>query len=226
MRMLVVEDDASIAASLRQALQRAGNLIDVSRDGRSALAQIEGWNYDCIILDLGLPDLDGLEVLRRIRRDNDHTPVLIVTARDETADKILGLDLGADDYVPKPFELSELEARIRAVTRRAIARRGDDVTAGRLRLSMADSRVFLDEEPVELSPREFAVLECLLLRQGRVVSKRQLLDLFSDWDTGPSENAAELYVHRVRKKIEGSGCNIRTLRGFGYLLQIDDNAKG
>ncbi|MET0984078.1 MAG: response regulator transcription factor [Steroidobacteraceae bacterium] len=224
MRMLVVEDDAAIAESLRRALQRTGTMVDVSRDGKTALAQIGGWSYDCIILDLGLPDMDGMEVLRRIRRDHDHTPVLIVTARDETADKVSGLDLGADDYVPKPFELSELEARIRAVTRRAIARRGDDVTAGRLRLSMVESRVFLDEAPLDLSPREFAVLECLLLRLGRVVSKRQLLDLFSDWDAEPSENAAELYVHRVRKKIDGSGCNIRTLRGFGYLLQVDGGA--
>lgn len=224
MRMLVIEDDASIAESLQRALQRSGNLIDVSRDGKTALAQIGGWNYDCIILDLGLPDIDGMEVLRRIRRDHDHTPVLIVTARDETGDKVQGLDLGADDYVAKPFELSELEARIRAVTRRAIARRGHDVTAGRLRLSMTESRVFLDDVAIDLSRREFAVLECLLLRQGRVVSKRQLLDLFSDWDAEPSENAAEIYVHRVRKKIDGSGCNIRTLRGFGYLLQVNDAA--
>jgi two-component system, OmpR family, response regulator len=222
MKMLVVEDDASIADGLRRALQRAGNTIDVSRDGATALAALDGWTYDCIILDLGLPDMDGTEVLRRIRRENDQTPVLIVTARDDTAGKVQGLDLGADDYIPKPFELSELEARIRAVTRRSIAHQGDDVTAGRLRLSMTEARVFLDAEPIDLSPREFAVLQCLMLRQGRVVSKRQLLDQFSTWGEEPSENAVELYVHRVRKKIEGSDCNIRTLRGFGYLLQLDE----
>lgn len=222
MKLLVVEDDPPIAVGLQRALGRGGNAVDVSRDGRSALGALGSTDYDCIVLDLGLPDIDGTEVLRQLRRAKQHTPVVILSARDDTQDRVLGLDLGADDYIAKPFDLAELEARIRAVTRRAIARRGDDISIGHLRLSQSERRVFIDRFAVDLSPREFAVLECLLLRHGRVVSKRQLLDQISSWDTAePSESAVELYVHRVRRKIEHSGCTIRTLRGFGYLLQVD-----
>lgn len=219
--MLVVEDDPPIAAGLQRSLRRGGNAVDVSVDGRSALLAIGEADYDCVILDLGLPDIDGTQVLRELRRKNRQTPVVILTARDDTADRVLGLDLGADDYIAKPFALNELEARIRAVTRRAIARRGDDVTIGELRLSLSERRVFIGDKAVDLLPREFAVLECLLLRHGRVVAKRQLLAQIGGWDAELSENAVELYVHRVRRKIENSGCTIRTLRGFGYLLQVD-----
>ena len=131
-------------------------------------------DYDCIILDLGLPDIDGTEVLRLVRRQNQHTPVVILSAREEAPDRVLGLDLGADDYVPKPFDLGELEARIRAVTRRSIARRGADILVGELRLSLSERQAYVAGKPTPLVPREFAVLECLLLRQGQVVSKRQL----------------------------------------------------
>lgn len=221
MRLLVVEDDPPIAAGLQRALRRSGNAVDLSRDGNSALLALGEADYDCVILDLGLPDIDGTQVLRQMRRQNQHTPVVILSARDDKADRVLGLDLGADDYIAKPFDLEELEARIRAVTRRAIARRGDDVTIGRLRLCLSQRQVFIEDKAAELLPREFAVLECLLLRHGRVVSKRQLLEQVSGWDAELSENAIELYVHRVRRKIEGAGVSIRTLRGFGYLLQVD-----
>lgn len=221
MRFLVVEDDAPIAAGLQRALRRGGNAVDLSVDGRSALQAISQADYDCVILDLGLPDIDGTQVLRQMRRQNQQTPVVILSAREDKADRVLGLDLGADDYIAKPFDLEELEARIRAVTRRAIARRGDDITIGDLRLSLSERQVFIGQKPADLLPREFAVLECLLLRHGRVVSKRQLLEQISGWDAELSENAVELYVHRVRRKIEHSGCTIRTLRGFGYLLQVD-----
>lgn len=221
MRLLVIEDDAPIAAGLQRSLRRGGNAVDVSRDGRSALLALNEADYDCVILDLGLPDIDGTQILRQMRRQNQQTPVVILSARDETADRVLGLDLGADDYIAKPFALDELEARIRAVTRRATARRGDDITIGKLRLSLSQRQVFIGSRAAELVPREFAVLECLLLRQGRVVSKRQLLEQIGGWDAELSENAVELYVHRVRRKIEHSGCTIRTLRGFGYLLDVD-----
>ena len=224
MRLLVVEDDRPIALSLQRALQRDGNIVDLSHDGQSALGVLVDGSYDCIVLDLGLPDIDGTEVLRRLRKQRQHTPVVILSARDDPPDRVLGLDLGADDYVVKPFDLDELEARIRAVTRRGLARRGGDVEIGRLRLSMVERRVFIDADPVELSPREFAILECLMLRHGRVVSKRQLLESVDGWDSGMSENAVELYVHRVRKKIERSGSSIQTLRGFGYLMQVDEPA--
>jgi two-component system OmpR family response regulator len=221
MHLLVVEDDAPIAESLKRALQRSGNVVDVSHDGGSALSAVGSSDYDCVVLDLGLPDIDGTQVLRQLRSTERHTPVVILSARDDTADRVLGLDLGADDYIAKPFELDELEARIRAVIRRAIARRGDDVVIGGLRMSLRERRIYIRGDAVDLSPREFAVLECLLLRHGCVVSKRQLLELIGGGDTDLSENAAELYVHRVRRKIEHSGCVIRTLRGFGYLLQVD-----
>lgn len=221
MRLLLVEDDAPIAASLQRALRRSGNAVDVSANGRSALDAIGEADYDCVILDLGLPDIDGTEVLRQVRRQNQHTPVVILSAREDAPDRILGLDLGADDYVPKPFDLGELEARIRAVTRRSIARRGDDVSVGDLRLSLKERKVYVAGTATPLLPREFAVLECLLLRHGRVVSKRDLLEQITGWDAELSETAVELYVHRVRRKIEHSSCVIRTLRGFGYLLQLD-----
>ncbi len=221
MRLLIVEDDAPIAASLQRTLARSGNAVDVSINGRTALHAIGEADYDCVILDLGLPDIDGTEVLRQVRRHNQKTPIVILSAREDAADRVLGLDLGADDYVAKPFNLSELEARIRAVTRRAIARRGNDISVGELRLSLGRRMAFVSERAINFLPREFAVLECLLLRQGRVVSKRHLLEQITGWDTDLSEAAVELYVHRVRRKIEGSGCAIRTLRGFGYLLQLD-----
>jgi DNA-binding response OmpR family regulator len=221
MKLLVVEDDLPIAVGLQRALGRSGNVVDLRHDGRSALSALIDADYDCIVLDLGLPDIDGTQVLRQLRRRHRHTPVVILSARDDTSDRIFGLDLGADDYVAKPFDLAELEARVRAVTRRAIARRGDDVSVGRLRLSLSERRVFIDRHVVDLSPREFAVLECLLLRHGRVVSKRHLLEHLSEGDAEISEGAIELYVHRVRRKIEYSGCAIRTLRGFGYLLQVE-----
>ena len=224
MHLLVVEDDAPIAESLKRALQRSGNVVDVSHDGGSALTAVGSSAYDCVVLDLGLPDMDGTQVLRQLRSSDRQMPVVILSARDETADRVLGLDLGADDYIAKPFELDELEARIRAVIRRAIARRGDDVVIGDLRLSLAERRIYIRGDAVDLSPREFSVLECLLLRHGCVVSKRQLLELIGGGDTDLSENAAELYVHRVRRKIERSGCVIRTLRGFGYLLQLDGDS--
>jgi DNA-binding response OmpR family regulator len=221
MKLLIVEDDHDIASGLQRSLQRSGNAVELSRDGRSALLAVGVHDYDCIVLDLGLPDIDGTQVLRQMRHRKVQTPVVILSARDDTGDRVLGLDLGADDYVVKPFEVDELEARIRAVTRRAFARRGDDLGAGALRMSLTERRVYIREQGVDFSPREFSVLECLLLRQGRVVGKRQLLELIDDRDSEPSEGAVELYVHRVRRKIENSGCSIRTLRGFGYLLQVD-----
>ncbi len=220
MRLLVVEDDAPIAHGLQRALQHGGNAVDLSSDGRSALRAVAETDYDCVILDLGLPDIDGMQVLRQLRDEGLQTPVVILSARDDTADRVRGLDLGADDYMAKPFALDELEARIRAVARRALARRGDDLRVGELRFSQSERRAYIGERPLELLPREFSVLECLLLRQGRVVSKRHLLKHLGG-ESELSENAVELYVHRVRRKIENSGCTIRTLRGFGYLLQIE-----
>lgn len=223
MRLLVVEDDAEIAVGLRNALVRSGNRVDVTRDGLSALNAIREADYDCVLLDLGLPDFDGIELLRKIRAEGRATPVVVVTARDQAPERVRGLDVGADDYVLKPFDLDELEARLRAVARRAIASRGGDIVVRNLTLSLGRKAFFVGDEPIDLLPREYAVLECLVLRHGRVVAKRQLLEHIAGWNGSLSETAVELYVHRVRRKIERSGCSIRTLRGIGYLLEADES---
>jgi len=224
MRLLVVEDDVQIADAIARGLARSDHQVDCLADGQQALAALAAQSYDLIILDLGLPGVDGYAVLRSLRARESHTPVLILSARDELKDRVQGLDLGADDYLVKPFEFSELEARIRAITRRALAGAGGDVTVGGLSYRLVERRMYLQEVPLELSPREFGVLEILTLRRGRVVSKSSIQDHLCTWGDELSDSAIELYVHRVRRKLDGAGLTIRTVRGFGYLLQADDAA--
>jgi len=218
-RLLVVEDDLEIAHGLVTALRRSGHAVDVAHRCADALAALGTQTYELVVLDLGLPDEDGLTVLRTVRARNQALPVLILTARDALPARVRGLDLGADDYMLKPFDYSELEARIRAITRRAMAGRAGDVRVGRLTLKSAERGVFVDDALLELSPREFGVLEVLLLRNGRVVSKAQIQAHLCDWSAELTDSAIELYVHRVRRKLESAGVEIRTVRGFGYLLQ-------
>jgi DNA-binding response OmpR family regulator len=222
MRLLLVEDDAQIADSLARGLRRGGDTVDVHGNGRDADAALRGAGYDLMILDLGLPDRDGTAVLSELRGRDDHTPVLVLTARDELSDRVRALDLGADDYLTKPFEFAELQARIRAIARRAIARAGGDIGVGSLRFNQVQRQAYADDAPLDLPPRELAVLEVLLLRRGRVVSKAQIQQHLCDWDQELTEGAIELYVHRVRKKLEGTGVTLRTVRGLGYLLQHPD----
>lgn len=222
MRILVVEDDDSIADAVMHGLRRSGHVTERLADGESTDATLHREHFDAIILDLGLPRVDGLTLLRRIRDRGDNTPVLILSARDTLDVRIRGLDAGADDYIYKPFEMAELEARLRAVTRRAIARSGGDVTVGPLRLKPSERRFYLDDAPLELSPREYAVLEVLLLRHGQVISKAQIQNRLNDWNEELTEAAIELYVHRIRRKLSGSSATIRTVRGFGYLLHSDE----
>jgi two-component system OmpR family response regulator len=222
MRLLVVEDDPQIADALARGLGRSGHHVDRLGNGQDALGALDSQDYDLVILDLGLPGVDGYTVLRSLRRREKHTPVLILSARDELKDRVHGLDLGADDYLVKPFEFSELEARIRAIARRALAGTGSDITAGTLCYRMAERRIYVNDVAVELSPREFGVLEILLLRRGRVVSKASIQDYLCTWGDELTESAIELYIHRVRKKIDRAGVTIRTVRGFGYLLQTSD----
>jgi DNA-binding response OmpR family regulator len=221
-RILVVEDDDTIADAVMHGLRRSGHVTERLADGESADATLHHEHFDAIILDLGLPGVDGLTLLRRMRGRGDNTPVLILSARDTLDVRIRGLDDGADDYIYKPFEMAELEARLRAVARRAIARSGGDVAVGPLRLKPGERRFYLDGTPLELSPREYAVLEVLLLRHGQVISKAQIQNRLSDWNEELTEAAIELYVHRIRRKLSGSIATIRTVRGFGYLLQSDD----
>jgi len=218
MKILVVEDDTVLAAALTRALNQAAYTVDLVEDGEEANRVLDANTYDLVVLDIALPKLDGMAVLRRLRDRRSHVPVLILTARDTLEDRVAGLDLGADDYLTKPFDLPEFEARVRALIRRGHYNAGTSMTHGDLRFDTAGRRLFHDEEPIELSARELAVIELLLSRQGRVVSKEQMIDHLFGFGDDVGTNAIEVYVHRVRKKLEPFGVDIRTVRGMGYLL--------
>jgi two-component system response regulator QseB len=219
MRVLVVEDDRMIAKGLHTALRQDGYAVDGVGDGRSASEALRTARFDVVLLDLGLPERDGLEVLRELRRRGDATPVIIVTARDDVSNRIEGLDAGADDYIIKPFDLDEVAARMRSVLRRA-AGRGDPCIRHRgITLNPVSHAVERDGEPVVLSAHEFSVLEALLQRPGAVLSRAQLEDRLYGWSDSIESNAVEVYVHGLRRKL-GSDA-IRTLRGVGYFVPKD-----
>ena len=216
--MLVVEDDSVLAAALVRALNQGGYAVDHAADGDAANLALAANIYDVVVLDIALPKVDGLSVLRRLRDRRAHVPVLILTARDSLDERVEGLDLGADDYMTKPFDLPEFEARVRALIRRAQVNVGSEMTHGRLRFDTVARRLFHDDIPVDLSARELALTELLLARQGRVVSKEQMIDQLFGFGDEVGSNAIEVYVHRVRRKLEPYGVEIRTVRGMGYLL--------
>jgi two-component system OmpR family response regulator len=218
MRILVVEDDAILAAALTRALTQSAYAVDLVEDGEAANHALAGTTYDLVVLDITLPKIDGLSVLRRLRDRRSQVPVLILTARDTLEDRVTGLDLGADDYMTKPFDLPEFEARVRALIRRGHNTPGTSMVHGRLRLDVAARRLFHDEQPNEMSARELALTELLLARQGRVVSKEQIIDHLFGFGDDVGSNAIEVYVHRVRRRLEPFGIEIRTVRGMGYLL--------
>ena len=218
MRILLAEDDAMLADAISRALSQSAHAVDVARDGTQADAALAADAYDLAILDVGLPGFDGFEVLRRLRNRRSRVPVLILSVRDSVEDRVTGLDLGADDYLTKPFHLFELEARVRALIRRAHEMPSPEIVHGRVRLDMAGRRLYCDGQPVELTSREFATAEMLLMRVGRVVTKQQLVDQLYGWEEGLSSNAVEVLVHRLRKKLEPTGIDIRTIRGMGYLV--------
>lgn len=225
MRLLVAEDDPILADALAHSLRAAGHVVDVVGDGGAADAALASSSFDTVVLDLGLPRLDGLEVLRRLRARRSTVPVLILTAHDSVEDRVRGLDLGADDYLAKPFELAELEARLRALARRAGHGGHPLVEHGALTFDTVGRIARLHGEVVELSARELGVLEILLSREGRLVSKEQIVDHLCRWDEGVSENAVEVYMHRLRRKLEPGGVKITTLRGLGYCLNPPRAAK-
>jgi two-component system OmpR family response regulator len=218
LRILVAEDDASLAEALQFTLSQAGHAVDWVADGAAADAMLKADVFSLAILDLGLPKLDGLEVLRRLRRRNPELPVLILSAREKPEEKVAGLDLGADDYLVKPFSLSELQARVRALLRRGHAAVPVIVEYGRLKYDMVERTAALNGSSVALSAHETGVLDVLVRRFGRVVSKEQLVEQLYSYDREVSQNAIEVYVHRLRKKLSGGGVNVRTLYGRGYLL--------
>lgn len=214
MRVLLVEDDPMIGESVRKGLQQDGFAVDWVRDGASAEAAWRAYPFDLMLLDLGLPRKDGLEVLRILRRAGENLPVLIVTARDAVRDRVAGLDAGADDYLVKPFDLDELAARMRALLRRRGGRADPLLRHGDLVLNPATREVSLAGEPVTLSPREFALLEALLDRPGTVLSRTQLEDRIYGWDQEVESNAVEVHIHALRRKLGAEF--IRNVRGVGY----------
>lgn len=224
MRILIAEDDSILADGLSRSLRQNGFAVDAVHDGASADAALAAQPFDLLILDIGLPKLNGLEVLRRMRARNSHMPVLILTAADSIEQRVKGLDLGADDYMAKPFALSELEARVRALTRRGAGGGPTVLRHGRLCFDQVGRVVTIDEQAIELSAREVSLLEILLQRCGRMVSKKQLVDHLCEWGEEVSTNAIEVYVHRLRKKLE-PGVKIATVRGLGYCLERDTGAQ-
>ncbi|MGO9949608.1 MAG: response regulator [Steroidobacteraceae bacterium] len=216
MRVLLVEDDGMIAQGLQTALRQAGFAVDWMRDGLSAAAALKTSAFDVMLLDLGLPHRDGIDVLRELRKRGDKTPVIILTARDEIQHRIAGLDAGADDYVVKPFDLDEVMARMRSVLRRATGRGDSTIQHGELRLDLKARTIERSGTPVSLSAHEYAVLEALLQRPGAVLSRSQLEDRLYGWDEQIGSNAVEVYIHGLRRKL-GSDV-IRTLRGVGYFV--------
>ena len=219
MRILLAEDDAVLADGLSRALREVGYAVDVVTDGQQADAALSTQECDLLILDLGLPKISGLEVLRHARASNNHTPVLILTAADSVEQRVQGLDLGADDYMAKPFSLSELQARARALTRRQGGFDQSRLQLGSLSFEQVSRSAHVNGQLLELSAREVSVLEVLLTRAGRLVSKDQILDHLCEWGDEVSHNAIEVYVHRLRKKLEVSGITINTIRGLGYCLE-------
>ena len=217
MKLLLVEDDELIRDSLSLALTRKGYVIDQAVNGLEATSAVRVNQYDLILLDLGLPGLDGLEVLKEIRKGS--TPVIIITARDTVDDRIRGLDLGANDYLVKPFHVGELEARIRAAARKSFWQNKTELTYGSLTFDTNLKSLKIEDKPVELTPREVGILETLLKNANKTVSKRQLIESTSGVDGETSENAIEIMIHRLRKKLDPANISITTIRGFGYCLK-------
>ncbi|HET6514176.1 MAG TPA: response regulator [Thermodesulfovibrionales bacterium] len=225
MRILIVEDDNVLADGLLRSMRNAGYTADCLTTGDDADNLLHQEIHDLVILDLGLPRMDGFQVLQRLRQRKSGIPVLILTARGSLEDRVKGLDLGADDYLAKPFDLPELTARVRALMRRVYSKNSDELCLGSLCLDIKAQRVTLGGKALGVSAREIAVLETLLRRPGGVVSKGQIVKGFCDWDSDISDNAVEVYVHRLRKKLVGSGIIIRTVRGLGYMLDQPTDPK-
>ncbi|OWY34938.1 response regulator transcription factor [Herbaspirillum aquaticum] len=216
MNVLLVEDDPVLTDGLSRVLNSHGFTVHTVNNGNDALSQ--RFNAAVLVLDIGLPGIDGFEVLRRMRANGNNTPVLLLTARDTIPDRVHGLELGADDYLVKPFATPELVARIKALIRRSTPQPAQ-LTVGGLSLDNATKRADIDGRKIELSLREWTVLEYLMQHASRVVSKQQIIDAVLPWGEDFTINAVEVYVSRIRLKIADSGVVIRTIRGFGYMLE-------
>jgi two-component system, OmpR family, response regulator TctD len=218
-RILLVEDNRQLSEWLARTLERGRYAVECAYDGEEADRRLRSEHYDLVILDLALPNMEGEEVLRLLRKRNDNVPVLILTARNTPEGRVGGLDGGADDYVSKPFDVAELEARIRVLLRRHANQRNPILSCGNLSFDSNTRLFFIGEKPLALTPREHAVLETLMMKAGKTVSKQSLADTLYTLDDNVSPDAIEIYVHRLRKKMEGCDASVVTLRGLGYLLR-------
>ncbi|WP_185984540.1 response regulator transcription factor [Aureimonas mangrovi] len=224
MRMLLVEDNEDLGDAVNRHLRNAGHSVEWVRTGELALESAAMERFDAIILDLTLPGRDGLSVISQLRREKSAIPILVVTARSEIDDRVSLLDQGADDYLVKPFDLREMEARLRALLRRRSGETTSVVKAGALTLDVAGHSVRVRGEPVDLGRREFRLLEIFLARRETVVPKERLMGQLFSYDEAVSTNALELYVSRLRRKLEGSGVEIVTVRGIGYVARVHGDA--
>ncbi len=219
MRVLLVEDDRALSLGIRHALESEGWSVDWLADGEQAVSVGLQGEHDMAVLDLGLPRKSGMEVLRTWRARGAHLPVLLLTARDQLADRVAGLDAGADDYLVKPFDLPELLARLRALRRRAAGRLEEKLTLGALEMDTAGRELRWNGKRITLSPRELALTELLLQKAGCVVTKESIVARLSSWEADFSENSVEVYIHRLRKRFAELGVVIKTVRGFGYVME-------
>ena len=219
MRVLIVEDDDVLADGLTRHLQQAGYVTDLATNGAEADAVLANDEYELVILDIGLPGMDGLEVLRRLRARDCQVPVLVLTARDAVEDRVRGLNVGADDYLVKPFALLELEARLRALVRRGQATADARLAYGPLTLDLEGKRAWLSDEPLRLTAREWHVLEFLVLRAGKMVNKDQIISALARSDEELSYTSIEAHISRLRQKLLPAGIRIRSIRGFGYYME-------
>ena len=218
MRVLLVEDDVMLADGLSNGLRLSGHDVDTVATAQAALTALHGGKHELMVLDLGLPDQDGFDLLRRIKRVHDDLLILILTARDSVKDRVRGLDLGADDYLIKPIALSELEARIRAIARRSQGHASSVLNNGPLSLDIARHIAMLGDQQLALTPREWDLLELFVRHMGELIRKEKIISCFNSWDNEVTPNAVEVYISRLRSKLEPH-VRIRTVRGYGYLLE-------
>ncbi|MGF1741640.1 response regulator [Vibrio profundum] len=217
MRLLLVEDDALLGQSMLESLTRRGYTVDWLEKGGGVTSALKVEQFTAVILDLTLPDIDGLEVLKRIRQAGYELPVMILTARDDINDRVTGLDLGADEYIGKPFALEELLARLRVLIRRQSGSANETISVGVLSLSLSEQSVWVDQQPLKLTRNEFKILAHLMTHAGRVISKDQLLQSLHGWDLSGSDNAIEVHIHNLRKKLPNKA--IKNIRGVGYIIE-------
>lgn len=220
MRILIVEDNIDLAKGLAEALRQMDHLVETIHDGTAAKNLLKYESFDLVVLDLNLPGEDGFSVLDSLRRSDDETPVLILTARADIESKVMGLDLGADDYLAKPFELTEFEARVRALLRRRMSTASSTLRLGRIEIDLKNQTIFHGEVEINLTKRERGVFEHLVANRGKVLTKRQFVNQLTSYDDDVSESSIEIYVHRLRKKLPTDSVVISTIRGLGYRLDV------